>query len=261
MPKKQTAKNKSKRVLIISDPHCGHELGLTPPSRQSPAFKEAQSAGWNFFTDTISKLGQIDLCICNGDLVDGPGVFGSREQITADTDTQIKIAIECLEAVKAKKYIFTRGTPVHVTSDREIEDSIARHFKAEIRDEIKVDVNGCVFHCRHTTGKGGTAYGSTTSLQRSAVVQTLNDAIDQKIKADIFIRSHIHEYNYLQRSIFTVATTPCLQFKGSSYGRKCTGFYDYGLMWFDIAPDGHFTQDHRILELTEKQRKEDVIKV
>ena len=262
MPKKQTAKNKSKRVLIVADTHCGHLLGLTPPQwRSNPAYKEIQKVGWDFYTEQIKKLGHIDLCLCNGDLIDGPDVFRSREYITDNTEDQVKMAIECVEAVKADKYVFVRGTPVHVKTDRENENEIARHFKGKIGDELKLDVNGCIIHARHTTGKSGTVYGSATSLQRSALVQLLNDEIDGNEKANIYVRSHAHEYVTVDRSICTACISPCLQFKGSSFGRKCTGFYDYGLMWFDINPDGHFKYDKEILTLSKKYRKQEVIKI
>lgn len=182
-------------------------------------------------------------------MIDGPGLKDSRQHIDTDTDVQCQIAIECLKYVNAKKYIFLRGTPYHVTTDRECEDAIADYFNAEIHDERKIDVNGCIIHCRHTTGKGGTAYGSMTSLQRQAVVQLLNDVTTCGVKADIFIRSHIHEYDLADRSLFTAFSTPALQFKGTAYGRKCTGFYDYGFIYLDIRSKKDY-DFHKVL-LTE----------
>jgi hypothetical protein len=248
----------NKRVLVLSDLHCGHMLGLTPPHYHNH-FREIQEVGWKFFTEGIRSLGNIDLCIVNGDAVDGPGSKESLQHLTTDVSTQQDIAIECLKFVEAKKYVFLRGTPFHVTSDFEIEDGIADYFNAEIHDERKIDVNGCIIHCRHTTGKGGTAYGSATSLQRSAVVQTLNDTISENIKANILIRSHIHEYGTVDRSLFTAITTPALQFKGTSYGRKCTGFYDYGFVYLDIESKNKFSFDKILLTETGGDFKKETI--
>lgn len=248
----------NKKVLVLSDLHCGHMLGLTPPDYHNH-FREIQKVGWDFFTKSIKSIGNIDLCIVNGDAVDGPGHKGSTQHITTDMSTQQEIAIECLKFVEAKKYVFLRGTAFHVQNDMEYEDGIADYFNAEIHDERKIDVNGCIIHCRHTTGKGGTAYGSITSLQRSAVVHTLNDITAENIKADIFIRSHIHEYNCVQRDMFTAITTPALQFKGTSYGRKCTGFYDYGIVYLDIVDKNNYSFDKILLKETGGDYKKETI--
>lgn len=229
----------SKRVLVLSDLHCGHNLGLTPPDYHNH-FKEIQQVGWKFYSENIKKIGKIDLCVLNGDLVDGTGHKGSTQHLTTDMATQQKIAIKCLEQVKTKKYLFVRGTPFHTQNDTEYEDGIAAHFGSEIHDSRKIDVNGCILHVRHTTGKSGTAYASVTSLQRSAVVQMLNDVESGGEKADIFIRSHIHEYNYVQRELFTAVSTPALQFAGSIYGRRCTGGYSVGFIYFDIRSKHDF---------------------
>lgn len=252
-------KIKAKRVLILSDLHCGHILGLTHPEYFNH-FREIQAAGWSFFTKNIKALGHIDLCIINGDTVDGEGKKDSRQHITTDSSLQQKIAIRCLSEVKAERFVFLRGTPYHVTTDMELEDGIADYFNAEIHDSRKIDVNGCVIHARHTAGKGGTAYGSATSLQRSAVVQMLNDVECEEVKADIFIRSHIHEYNLIERELYTAITTPCLQFKGTSYGRQCTGFYSFGFIWLDIRGK-HDYDIHKVLLKGANHKKESVTKL
>lgn len=251
----------SKRVLVLSDLHCGHNLGLTHPDYFNH-FKEIQQVGWDFYSKNIKKLGKIDLLICNGDMTEGPGRKGTREHITSDMKEQQEMAIACIEQVPAKKIVFLRGTPFHSTNDMEYEDAIAKYFKSEIHDSRKINVNNCILHARHTTGRSGTAYSSITSLQRSAVVQMLNDIESDSIKADIFIRSHIHNYNYVDRELFSAVTTPALQFAGSSYGRTCTGQYSYGFVFFDIRGKKDF--DLHKVTLTEfggNHKKENITKI
>ena len=122
---------KSKRVLILSDLHCGHQLGLTPPKYQNH-FREIQNIGWNFYAENVNKLGPVDLCILGGDLVDGPARKGSTQHIATDMLIQQKIAMECLEQVKTKKMVFVRGTPFHTQNDMEYEDAVAAHFNSDI---------------------------------------------------------------------------------------------------------------------------------
>lgn len=251
---------KSKKVLILSDLHCGNMLGLTPPQYYNE-FREVQETGWKFFTEEMKKLGPVDLLLLNGDLVDGPGKKDSLCHITTNVATQRKIAIECLRQVKAAKSIFIRGTGFHVTTDLEIEDDIAAYFGSEIYDERKINVNGCILHCRHTSGKGGTSYGSATSLQRSAVVKLMDDAATCSEQADIYIRSHIHEAMCIERSVFTALTTPALKFKGESFGRKCTGFLDYGFTWLEIRGKKDFDVHMVTMKTGGEYKAEEITKI
>lgn len=251
---------KSKKVLVLSDLHCGNILGLTPPSYYNE-FSGIQEIGWKFFVDGMKKLGKVDLCVVNGDAVDGPGKKDSLCHITTNVATQRKMAIECLRQVKTDKFIFVRGTGFHVTTDHEIEDDIAYHFRAEIYDERKIDVNGCVLHCRHTTGKGGTAYGSVTSLQRSAVVKLMDDVATCSTQADIYIRSHIHEAMSIERSVFTALSTPSFKFKGESFGRKCTGFLDYGFVWIEIRGKKDFDIHFNTMKTGGEHTQEEITKI
>lgn len=251
----------SKRVLILSDLHCGNIFGLTPPEYQNH-FREIQQIGWKFYTDNIKKLGKIDLCILNGDLLDGPGKKDTRQHITTDMREQVNIAIEALKIVPAKKFVFIRGTCFHVTTDRENEDDIAKHFNSEIYDSKKINVNGCVIHCKHSVGKGSTVYGSVTPLQSTSALHMLTDISAENTPADIFVRSHIHEYNMVDREIFTAVTTPCLQFKGMAYGRKYSSFYSYGMVWFDIRGKKDFDVNKILLKETGgSHKREEIIKI
>jgi hypothetical protein len=248
----------SKRVLVLSDLHCGNMFGLTPPKYHNH-HKEIQQVGWKFYTENIKKLGKIDLCIINGDAIDGPGKKDSRQHITTDMRDQVDIATECLKVIPAKKFLFVRGTCYHTTTDRENEDDIAKEFDAEIHDSRKIDVNGCVIHCKHSTGKGSSVYGSATPLQSGAAVQMLNDISADNIKADIFIRSHIHELIMIKRTPFSLIATPGLQFKGMAYGRKYASFYDYGMIWMDIRSKKDYDIHDIIIEGTNGNYKREGI--
>jgi len=254
-------KNKEfKRVLVLSDLHCGCLKGLTPPDYWN-SHREAQKILWDFYAKTIKSLGKIDLCLCNGDLVQGPSKKNPRQNLTTDMEDQINMATECLELTKAKKFVFTRGTCYHVETDIENEDRIASRFKSSIADTQKIDVNGCIIQAKHTTGKSGTAYGSATPLQSSSVVQLINDSTNGNARADIYVRSHIHEMIVIERNLYTAVSTPCLQMKGLAYGRKYSGFYDVGIMWIDIVDKNNFSINKSLLNENKTIEKERIIKV
>jgi hypothetical protein len=254
-------RNSKKRVLVLSDLHCGNIFGLTHPNYFN-SFREIQQIGWDFFQKSVKSLGEIDLLILNGDLVDGPGKKDTRQHITTDMKEQVDMAIAVLETIPAKKIIFIRGTCFHVTTDRENEDDIASFFKSEIYDSKKIDVNGCILHCKHTVGKGSTVYGSITPLQSNSALQVLNDVASGNETADIFIRSHIHEYNMVDREPFTAITTPGLQFKGMAYGRRYNSFYSYGMVHLDIRDKKDFDVGKILLtETGGNYKKEEILKI
>jgi hypothetical protein len=113
-----------KKVVLISDLHCGHRAGLTPPSKQyrigtgdteRDNFALLQSGIWDFMIGEIKELGKVDVLICNGDAIDGKGErSGGTELLEADRTKQADMAAECLSMFKAKKIFMTYGTPYHV---------------------------------------------------------------------------------------------------------------------------------------------------
>ena len=101
-----------KRVVTISDLHCGHEFGLTPPAWQykndgHPRIAKAakfQRALWSFATEALDDLKPIDVLICNGDAIDGKGdKSGGIEQITTDRLEQCEMAAEFINYAEAKQ--------------------------------------------------------------------------------------------------------------------------------------------------------------
>lgn len=85
------------RLVIISDLHCGHRAGLTPPGWQTPleapdrlaAYARQQRVMWSWYAATIAALQPIDVLVANGDAIDGRGSrSGGTELITTDLSAQ-----------------------------------------------------------------------------------------------------------------------------------------------------------------------------
>lgn len=64
---------KTKRGIILSDTHCGAFNGLTPPDHQKPKFKDLSMPMWERYIQIVKKIGDVDILISNGDMVDGEG--------------------------------------------------------------------------------------------------------------------------------------------------------------------------------------------
>src|SRR5688572_277655 len=106
---------KSKKLVIISDTHSGHAVGLTPPEFQGfDRYEPARREYWNWFAKEIKALGPIDYLVHNGDACDGKGKTGGDEHIAASILDQCVIAAEVINFVKARKVYMVIGTAFHV---------------------------------------------------------------------------------------------------------------------------------------------------
>jgi len=228
-----------KQVLIISDLHCGNYSGLTPFSYISNKhpLRELAIDFYDWFIEAISKY-KIDICICNGDAIDGEGKKETIDLLTTDVNIQINMACEILEKINAGKYYFTYGTPYHVTSSMHAEEIIADKMKGVIQRELDIDVYGKLLNFRHSTSKTSVPYGQGTLIAKRGIWNLINSVLEDKRKADVVIRSHIHEKVILKNNVGISASTPALELPFTEYGLKCEGFYNVGFFVLDIYPDG-----------------------
>ena len=110
------------KVLPLSDPHCGHRVGLTPPKFQKfDDMKEFHRKTWDWFEREISADGDVGALFLTGDLTDGTGDrSGGTELLYPDTDDQCEVAVEVIEnviswtGVPRKNIYAVFGTDYHV---------------------------------------------------------------------------------------------------------------------------------------------------
>jgi len=248
-----------KRVLILSDLHCGHVTGLTPPSYQRKA--ETSEARWNklvyvqkelwkWFNQTVQKNGPYDLTVVNGDCIDGDGSrSGGTELITTDRLEQAKIACDALATIPTKKFHFTFGTPYHTGNCEDFEIIVAKTLGGKIGSHEWVKVAGLILDLKHHQASSSIPYGKNTPLAKEAFQNELWAARNEQPRADILIRSHVHTFARsdirLGNRTITAVSTPALQGYGSKYGaRKCSGPVDVGLLVLDIEQTKQGTKHH-----------------
>lgn len=238
------------RVLVLSDLHCGHQLGLTPNSWQYNPTNEVfghlskiQMRLWKWFKKEIKKIDEIDVLIVNGDLIDGRGERnGSTELLTTDRHNQVEIAIECLEPIiskMSKKEIYiTRGTPYHTGDCENFENVLAQKIGAKIDNVFNLTINGKKINVRHKVGGSSVPHGKATSVLKEAIWETIKSSQSDRQPADIVIRSHVHNMIIIRDSMRYSITTPALQYN-SNYGQlQCSGLTDFGFLIIDIFDDG-----------------------
>ncbi len=242
-------KRKYKRVVAISDLHCGHRVGLTPPQWQlnpenewDKKYATIQAEQWNWYVRTITGLGPIDLLLVLGDCVDGKSERADgRDVIRPKEEDQIEMAVKCLEEAKAVSIEMVYGTRSHV---RNAEYQIAEKMKARIGSHGWPEVNGVIFDIKHKIGGSSIPHGRATALLRAKLWNTLWAVADRAPRADFLLRGHVHyciDVGVLEGAKeVRCITMPALEGLGSEYGaEQCEGEVHFGMLSFDVYPDGH----------------------
>jgi len=242
-----------RRVLVISDLHCGHAVGLTPPEWQTDSrFAEMQDIYWSFYRDEIKKLGKIDTVLALGDCLDGAGDrSGSSELTVRDQVAQANMAADCINHIKAENVVIVRGTPYHVSSEKgtDFEDLVAERTGATIGGHEWVEIDGVVFDIKHKVGSSTIPHGRHTAVAKENLWNILWSERGTNPRANVIIRGHVHYYSYCGGTDWLGMTMPALQGLGSKYGvTQCSGIVDFGFVHFDVE-DGRYSWEPHILEI------------
>lgn len=231
-----------KRGICISDLHCGHLVGLTPPNWQSSGegwrkkIRETQKQAWNWFDNEMSKLSALDFIICNGDAIDGDGrKSGGSELLTTDTNVQAEIASFILKRYMTRKtkLYMTYGTAYHTGSTSDTEALIAHDCNAqEIGGHLFLDIEGVKFDIKHKVGSAVLPHSRATATKKAALLNKIWAEAGEQPSCDVYIRSHVHYHQYSgDPDLGLCMTTPALQAFGSKYGaRECEGRVHFGFI-------------------------------
>lgn len=233
------------RVLALSDLHCGHMVGLTPPEWQyHPRAKELQSHLWTWFAQKVEELKPIDVLLFTGDATEGKGGrAGGVELIEPDMSTQARMAARCLEEVGANKIVSVHGTPYHEDGGDGTDwgAEVASLIGAEIRSHAWVDIEGVMFDIKHKVGSSGIPHGRSTALNKEALWNLIWSSTEEaNPKSDVILRGHVHYHQHTGDPNFLAMSLPALQGPGSKYGeRQCSGVVHFGITHFDVKNGGY----------------------
>ena len=255
---------KAKRMLVLSDMHCGHVCGLTHPdfnisysdessdnerlhrSRRIRQTKQRRTL-WKWCADRIDAFRPFDVVLHNGDAIEGTGHrSGGTELLCTDRDEQVSMAQAVLDFVsKGSADIYmTYGTGYHTGTEEDWEDVLAREVKAKkIEGEAHFDVNGIQIAAKHKIGGSKSPASRYTALSNSQIRQTLWALRGQQPEANIIIRSHVHRcLAVMEPGTHSLAfTTPALEGLGSKYGiRQVDGLpVEFGIVVLDLLDVDH----------------------
>lgn len=237
-----------KRMLVMADPHCGHEYGLTPPSYQRSSSTKTgrfEQALWGFFTGQVDALRPIDILVVPGDCIEGKGErSGGVELITPDRLDQARMAAEAIAYVKAPIVRVTYGTRYHVGKDEDYESVLVdmlRPADVTIQGHGFFSINGHKIDVKHKVGGSSVPHGRMTPLAKAVMWNKMWAAEGRQPKGDIFLRAHVHYFAECSGFGWRAMSCPALTYN-SHYGvRSCEGLVDVGLVVFDFDDRGGYT--------------------
>lgn len=240
-----------KRVVVVSDLHCGHIVGLTPPDWDgempdrpveylAKAYQQ-RCLIWEFYAKTLAELQPIHTLICNGDAIEGSNErVAGRELHVPDKDEQAEMATACLQEARAKHVLLSYGTGYHTGKDVDFEKMVAKRVGADKVESVgHLQVNDVFINYRHYIPGSQVPHTRNTAISREHLWNILWAARDEYPRADIILRSHVHYFTYTGDGTWLGIVTPGFQGYGSIFGaRHMSGTVDIGLVFFDIPDKG-----------------------
>lgn len=256
----------SKKILLMSDLHSGHVVGLTPPGWQIDAnhsdqhmrrLAKYQREYWDFFVASLNRHKPFDVVAVVGDCIDGKGErSGGTELLTADRNEQCDMARQCIgKALSANtKLLMVYGTPYHTGASEDFEDTIAKHFGCKIGGHEYMRVDGVTFDLKHAIGGSSIPHGRHTAVAREHLWNVLWHEHSNFPKADIIVRGHVHYHGGAFGPSWTAMTLPALQGLGSKYGTKqCSGTVDFGFVVVETNQKGEYRWQAELLQVKARQ--------
>jgi len=249
-----------KKIVIVSDTHCGSVYGLTPPSQFTTHHKKIQLESWKAYQQMTQAWANPDILVINGDAIEGSqSKQGSAELITPDRNVQAQMAVECAKEWKPKQIFMTYGTAYHVGEKAEdfeftIANTLNEKIPTVIEGRLFLEIEGMTFDVRHKVGTSGIPHGRATALLKEMMWDLIEEAKGNGPKVDIIIRSHAHYHIWVEDPEKTMIITPGLQLKRGRYGtRECQGEIHWGAIRLTIDKGQIINKEKMIWRLKANQ--------
>lgn len=201
--------------VVISDLHCGCQLGLCPPQTVHldeggtyfPSEIQLKMWGywlefWDEWVPAVLKRQRYGV-IVNGDILDGIH-HGSVHQITQNIAIQKSIAKTVLEPIingcNGRVY-FIRGTEAHVGKSSQTEEELAEELGAVpnslgqyARYDLWKKIGKGLVHFLHHIGTTSSNAYEATAINKELTEEYNESARWGEIPPNIIIRSHRHRH-------------------------------------------------------------------
>lgn len=216
---------------------------------------------WNESIDALSK--KPDICVVNGEPIDGanPKQLGNQSW-TTNTIDQGNDAVKLLELIKAKEYLFTRGSGYHVqiqgtSSEQWIAEKI-KAVKYSIYEGLQesnadywanVEIFGKTFSFTHHTPYAKFFAYRATPLAKEMALMALDKG--RSMKYDVISRAHVHNFMMVRSAHTTAYTTGAWKYPDGHLTRAGLGgiFPDIGGVEVIVEQNGEIVIRPHITEL------------
>lgn len=226
------SKNGETRILALSDLHCGHIGGITPPGYRTsekihPGWPEMQAKCWDRATRFV-KSRKWDAVLLMGDNIDGRDEkSGGQELCISQPRHQCEAAAEFIRLANCKRMAGVYGTPYHTGKLTEEEDYLYKNLleipPERVGDQLLLDIDGLIVDMRHDISGSSTPTGGDIALRKIAIDTRLWHLEHGRDLPRLILRGHVHYHRVLSdgigRNSWTVATLPALQ-TFTKFGRK-----------------------------------------
>ena len=203
-----------RNVIVVSDLHCGCQLGLYPSDLEIPLdnggfytsskLQKKVWEYWNYFWNDwvpVATKKEPYAVVINGDALDGIH-HNSVTQVSQNMADQLLIAETVLKPIrdKAEKFYMIRGTEAHVGKSAQYEEILAKHLEAEpdrngkhSRWDLWLQLNKtALVHFTHHIPHTSVSHYASTAILRELMESFLLAGRWNNKPPDVIVRSHRH---------------------------------------------------------------------
>lgn len=234
-----------KKVVVVSDIHCGSVFGLLPEGFVNSEDKVVeQNVGqqhlwqcWLDFCNVQVKPFNPDVVIFNGDAVDGAqrknhGVELSLPLILDQEEAAVETLRVLRNAAPNAEWFFVQGTEYHEDGAARSLENIASRLEARkyvglgtgrySKEVLDLELEGVVINAAHHISGSGGIYRATAA-DREGIWSALAGKEGKSPKADVVVRSHVHSFIHVEHESKHIVVSPCWQLQ-TRYARHKSAY-------------------------------------
>lgn len=216
--------SEQRRILVLSDTHCGSTVGLMPPEFETceevtvkqNAFQKRMWLAWMGMVEKAKASGPFDL-VLNGDLIEGIH-HRTTEVFSADPADHVLCAQHVLQplAEHAETVYVVRGTAAHTGPSTEhglaVKLGAVSNTKARPAfDRLELTRNGCPCVFSHHMPTTARPWTEATGLGVNAAAHQLEAARAGEAIPRVVVSGHRHRFGLHMDSFSVSVALPAWQ--------------------------------------------------
>lgn len=226
----------NKRLLMVSDLHCGHKVGLSHPDYGLNKHQAKLFSKWSYMCNVV---GHVDAVLVCGDSTEGPNRKGSGSGCwTTDALEQVECAVKLLKMIDSDMYYTVMGSHYHIMSGNVNSDQlVAKFLDGNYQPDQVIRINQRRIHAAHKTSVGQGEDRKTNVAGRMIGTMLMNQASNGLF--DIEFRGHTHYYVDVSTATGRYINLPGWKFRDEYIAGLGTNALvaDIGWVLLEVTPD------------------------